>query len=44
MASVINKGGKKMKKLLFGVMLLALAISVPISTMAGVQVSTLPLT
>ena len=38
MASVMDKGGNKMKKLLFGAMLLALAISVPIPTMAGVTV------
>ena len=38
MASVMDKGGNKMKKLLFGAMLLALAISVPIPTMAGVEV------
>ena len=38
MASVMNKGGNKMKKLLFGAMLLALAISVPIPTMAQVSV------
>ena len=38
MASVMDKGGNKMKKLLFGTMLLALVIVVPIPTMAGVDV------
>jgi hypothetical protein len=39
MAPVMDKGGNKMKKLLFGTMLLALVIVVPISTMAAVDIS-----
>ena len=39
MAPVMDKGGNKMKKLLFGTMLLALVIVVPIPTMAAVDIS-----
>jgi len=35
---MMNKGGNKMKKLLFGTILLALVIVVPIPTMAGVNI------
>ena len=35
----MHKGGNKMKKLLLGTILLALAIVVPIPTMAGVNIS-----
>ena len=38
MATVKDKGGNKMKKLLFGVMFLALAIVVPVPTMAQVDI------
>jgi hypothetical protein len=38
MASVMDKGGNKMKKLFFGTLLLALVIVVPIPTMAGVNI------
>jgi hypothetical protein len=36
---IFKKGGNKMKKLLFGTMLLALVIVVPIPTMAGVNIN-----
>ncbi len=39
MASESNKGGNKMKKLLFGTIVLALVSVFPITTMAGVDVS-----